>query len=192
MRYLFATVAVLSLLAIVLFGLTGTSAWFTDEEILLNNQVSTGVLDVQITGGPLEGVKLEPGLPTYMAIASFCIRNDGNYNMKWRGWMDQIGDEKGLLQYLEIEGVRNPSGSGGSYGPADEVLFTNQPFSVLENATPYFIVDDSNDPFKPGDAVCYELRGRLSSAAPNEVQNAVVSARLYVFATQLLNDGWSE
>lgn len=191
MRYLYAGVAFLGLLAVVLFGLAGTSAWFTDQAIILDNQVSTGSLDVQITGGPLAGVKLEPGLPTYVAITNFCIRNDGDYNMKWQARIDEVVDKKEMLQYLLIEGVRNPVGSAGNYGPQNETLFTDQPFSVL-NSPPWFLVDNPVDPFEPGDAVCYELRGKLSSQAPNSVQNAVVSARLYVFATQQLNTGWSE
>lgn len=192
MRYLIATVAILGLLAVVLFGMIGTSAWFTDEEIILGNQVSTGTLDVQLSGGPLEGVKLEPGLGAYVPFASFCIRNQGDYDMKWRARMDQVVDEKGLLDYLVIEAVRNPSGSGGNYGPPDQLLFSGQPFTVLENSEPFFNVDNPANPFQPGATVCYELRGKLDSSAPNEVQGAVVTARLYVFATQQINTGWTE
>jgi hypothetical protein len=181
----------LSLLTIIILGINATSAWFTDE-VIIDSYTSTGTLEITLTGGAYEGVKLEPGLSRYTPLSIFCIRNQGDYNLKWKGWMEDVVDEKNLQNYLSIELISNPAESDGNYGPKNVTLFTDKPFSILEGPNPYFLVDNPDDPFKPGDVICYEIRGKLSSQAPNEIQNAQISARFFVFATQQINTGWNE
>lgn len=182
------------LLIAVVAGLVGAStwAWFTDTETIDNNYVTTGNLDLTVWGGPFVATNLEPGAG-YTSAGVFCARNDGNYDMKWRGAMINVADPQGLRNYLYVRAVINPTGAQGNYGPMDTTLWTDVPFSNLESwATSPILMNDPTWPFAPGSWACYRVEVALHSSAPDAVQGATLNADLYIQATQRINTGWSQ
>jgi predicted ribosomally synthesized peptide with SipW-like signal peptide len=181
-----------SLLVIaVIASLVGASTWayFHDTAAIDNNYVSTGNLDLTVWGGPFVVENLEPGAG-YRDAGVFCAKNDGNYDMKWQGWLTSVSDPKGLRDYLYVKVVMNPTGNQGNYGPSNTTLWTDVPFTTLESASSYILMNDAVWPFGPGDWACYGMGVKLISSAPDSVQGARVDSNLYLEATQRINPGW--
>ncbi len=186
--YLLLAVALVAVLA---FGIIGSGAWFTDTASIENNSVSTGELDLSVWGGPFTATKLEPG-GDYVKLGVFCAKNEGDYDMKWRGWMTDVSDPANLRSKLLVRGVINPTGNVGNYGPENYELFTDIPFTQLTSANSIIAITNSADPLYPGYYACYEIQAKLDGSAPNSMQNATLEAKFFIEATQRLNPGYAQ
>lgn len=181
---------VILLIAAMAYGVMSTGAWFTDTAAIDNNSIQTSNLDLEVWGGPFVATALEPGAG-YQSLGTFCAKNAGGYDMKWRGWIDSVNDSKGLRNYLQVKAVLNPNDSG-NYGPKGEPLFADVPFTDLTQANTWLVMDDPTWAFAPGHYACYDVQARVLDTAPNAVQNATLTARLYIEATQRINTGWTQ
>jgi predicted ribosomally synthesized peptide with SipW-like signal peptide len=184
--------AVVALLGVLAYGVTGTGAWFTDSAKIENNSIATGNLDLTVWGGPFQAANLEPGAD-YSKLGVFCARNDGSYDMKWRGYLKDVSGSSALKDKLSFRATLNPEGAVGNYGPSGKVLFTDVAFSTLMNPdNGYILMDDPDYAFAPGSWACYQIDVRLAASAGNAVQSKTVSAAIRLDATQRINPGWSE
>lgn len=190
-------ITTLVLLTVLAFGLLGTGAWFTDSATLAGNRVSTGNLDLGVTwNGAWSVTKIEPGAD-YRLLGYFCAINAGDYDMKWRGMLRNITDEKGLRWYLVVRATANPSDlpadllPNGNHGPDNTIVFTDVPFHTLTGWNAYIQDAHPSYPFNPGEKICEKVEVKLLSSAPNSVQAATLTADLYLDATQYISDAWS-
>ncbi len=136
-------ILVLGVLGVLAFGMTGSGAWFTSTTELTGNSISTGTLDLGVEGGPFAASDLQPG-GGWQNVGWFCATNNGNYDMKWRGWMYDLTDPKGLRDFLHIRVTINPTGHQGNYGPMDAVLVDDVPFTaLLSNTNTTILLDDT-------------------------------------------------
>lgn len=189
--------AILAILGVLVYGLAGTGAWFTDNAELAGNTVSTGNLDLEVSwDGPWAVTNIEPGAP-YVTMGYFCAVNAGDYDMKWRGWLRNVVDAKGLRHYLVVKATANPAdlpaslGSNGDHGPQNVVVFNDVPFNTLMAVNGYIQDAHPDYPFNPGEKICEKVEVKLLSTAPNSVQDALLTADLYLDATQFISDAWS-
>jgi predicted ribosomally synthesized peptide with SipW-like signal peptide len=189
MKKLFV-LATLGIMAVLVFGLVSTGAWFTDSASIDGGQVTTGNLDLRLgQDGPWKITNIEPGAP-YQTFGYFCAYNDGDYDMKWRGYLEIVGDTA-LAPYLLIKATANPEGYVGNHGPQGDVVFQDVPFNTLKVWNGY--IQDAHPlyPFKPGDRICEKIEVKLLSTAPNAVQGKTLIANLNIEATQFISDAWS-
>jgi hypothetical protein len=183
----------LGLLSVLAFGMTGSGAWFTSTLQMPNNVITSGTLKLGVEGGPFVAASMEPGAG-WKDMGWFCVTNRGDYNAKWRAWIEDVKDRKGLSNYLRLRVTLNPHLDPplqtGNYGPQDTVLFEDVPFTDLLSAkNTNLLLDDTT--IAPGDAlfsptsrVCYRVEAKLSADAGDEQQNGTLTARLHVLGTQ--------
>jgi hypothetical protein len=182
-------ILVLGVLGVLAFGMTGSGAWFTSTRELTGNAISTGTLDLGVEGGPFAASDLQPG-GGWQNVGWFCATNNGNYDMKWRGWMFDVNDPKGLRDFLHIRVTINPTGHQGNYGPVNTVLVDDVPFTaLLSNTNTTILLDGTTitpgDPaFSPQSRICYQLDARLDSTAGDGQQNGALSGKLNLLGTQ--------
>ena len=182
-------ILVLGLLSIMAFGLTGTGAWFTSAREITDNSISTGTIDLGVDGGPFNVENLQPGAD-WRNVGWFCAANNGNYDMKWRGWIYDVNDPKNLRDFLHIRITMNPPDHPGSYGPANTVLAEDVAFNdLLSNTNTILLLDEltisPGDPaFTPGASACYQIEAKLGSNAGDAQQNGVLNGKLNLFGTQ--------
>ena len=191
MKKTLVSIVIILALAVMAFGVLGTGAWFTDSAQINNNYITTGSLDLKVTGGPFTGKNLEPGAD-YRSLGIFCVENIGQYDMKWRGWVVDLSDAKNLSGQLLVKVVMNPDGTEWNYGPPNKTLFEDIPFSSIVGVNDYLVLNDPDYPFKPGDRACYNVQASLPSTVGNNLQSARLDANFYIQGTQYINTGWDE
>ena len=181
-------ILVLGVLGVLAFGMTGTGAWFTSTRELTGNSISTGTLDLGVEGGPFTAAGLQPGAG-WSDVGWFCASNNGNYDMKWRGWMYDVDDPKGLRDFLHIRVTMNPPDHQGNYGPSDTVLVDDVLFTaLLPNTNTILLLDDSK--ISAGDPAFARIQdllppqARLDSGAGDAQQNGSLTGKLYLLGTQ--------
>ncbi len=188
----FFFVAIIALVAVLAYGVSSTGAWFTDSAKIENNAISSGNLDLTVWGGPFQVSNLEPG-GEYRSLGVFCAKNEGDYDMKWRGYIKDFAGSTALKDKLYIQAIMNPTGAVGNYGPSNATLFTDVSFNTLTNpANGIIVTDDPTWAFTPGSWACYDIQVKLSSSAGNIVQGKSLTATLHLDATQRINTGWNE
>jgi len=191
MKKLFV-LATLGIMAVLTFGMIGTGAWFTDTATVGDNWVQTGSLDLLVEKrGEWKVSNLEPG-GDYRVLGIFCAYNVGNYDMKWRGYIKVLEDNKGLQHHLQVRAIANPLEAQGTHGPQNVAVFTDVPFTTLTGWTNYILDADPIHKFNPGEEICERVEVRLLPSANNSHQNAIIIADLVINATQAINPGWGE
>jgi len=190
--------AVLGLVVAMAVGAASSGAWFKKTDSSLNGSVATGSFELGVgspTGG-FSATNLEPGA-AYVSAGTFWVSNDGDYNMKWRGWVQNIDDPSNLRSYLLVKCVMNPVALDGPYGPGvPTVLWSGVPLLELTEANwptyKHILMDDPTWPFTPGAWAGYELLVRLDSTADNDQLDATLTLDVYLEATQRINTGWTQ
>lgn len=180
---------------VIIYGMTGSGAWFTDNATA-SGAISSGNFDLKVSGEPLQISKIEPG-EGYQSLGEFCVQNNGDYDMKFHGYMKDVNDPGNLQSFLlikfEIKALNDTDDN--NYGPEDgAVIATDVPFTDLMawNETIAVIPEmaGNSEPFAPGMKACYKVSGRLSSAAGNDQISKTMTANLFINATQWINSGW--
>jgi predicted ribosomally synthesized peptide with SipW-like signal peptide len=181
--------------SILAFGLLGSGAWFSDSASV-SGSISSGNFDLQASGGPFSISKVEPGAG-YQSVGDFCLRNSGDYNMKFRGYIKDLDDPGNLRDYLLLRIEMKPFNEEdqNNYGPADgKLLVTDIPFASLMawNDVLALYPGGPGDPipFAPGSKVCYTISTRLSGTAGNDQIQKSLIAQLYIDATQWISTAW--
>ncbi len=195
-KYIILSILTLFLMAVLVYGVSGSAAWFTDSAVIEGNIINTGNLDLTFSEVARTTPVLEPG-GDYTEILRFCAINEGSINLKWRGRFTDIQAPEGLADKILISAVINPSSTfTGNFGPPQAVWFVDVPIQELAHPNTYLVLDPgtSPEPFKPSDKICYSFLARLSSTATNTFQEAAFSANLEVNATQWISNDpdWAE
>ena len=186
---------IIGTLFVLTYGLAGSGAWLTDNATV-SGSVSTGNFDLVVSGEPLLLAKIEPGAG-YKPLGEFCVKNNGDYDMKFRGIMQDVSDPGNLSTFLlikiEIKALNEIDHN--NYGPKDgAVLAVDVPFTDLMSWNDTIILKpggtDNPDPFAAGMKACYKVSGRLSSAATDEQISKTMTSTLFFNATQWINSGW--
>lgn len=186
----FVGIATILIALVATLGLSATFAFFNTEGSVDDNYVTTGNLKLAAGGGPLVVQNVEPGAG-YVPAGVFWVRNDGTYNMKWRGWLTGVSDPKGLRDYVQVRITMNPTGYAGNYGPANSVLFTDVPLNNLLAPSGYILcASPGATEFKPGHFAYYLVEVKVLGTAPDSVQDARIDTNLYLDGTQWINTGW--
>ena len=195
-KYFILSILTLLLIVVLVFGVTGSAAWFTDTAVIEANIINTGTIDLAFSDVYRTTPLLEPG-GGYTEILRFCAVNQGTFNLKWRGQFTNIQAPEGLADKILISVIINPDSTfSGNYGPVGAVWFMDVPVQQLASPNSYLLLDAStnSEPFKPSDKVCYTILARLGSTATNTYQQAVFSANLELNATQWISTDpdWAE
>lgn len=201
MKKILTSLFVIGVVSVATIG--ATMAWFTDTGQVSGNTVSTGNFEVNVTQDPLTVENLGPAPvdeDSYFSAGRFAVSNVGDYDMKWRGYLDLSGGGGGIVDYIRVKvemlphgGIGDGQGVNCNYGPDDvTVLFSGVSLGDLESYSDYLLLEDPDDSFKPGDAACYEVFVRMEPDAPNDVQNKTLDATLNIEATQWENPDWTE
>jgi len=187
--FTFLTLVVLS------YGVIDSGAWFTDNASA-SGSISSGNFDLKVSGEPLLLTKIEPGAD-YQPLGEFCVQNNGDYDMKFRGYMKDVVDPGNLRSYLlikiEIKALNEIDHN--NYGPMDgAVLAVDVPFTDLMDWNDTIVLTpggtDNPDPFSAGMKACYKVSGKLTSAAGDEQIAKTLTSTLFFNATQWINSGW--
>jgi hypothetical protein len=174
----------LTVLGFMAFGMTGnTGAWFTSYRELTDNTITSGTLDLGVEGTSFSAIKLQPGAD-WSGIGWFCVTNNGDYDMKWRGWLYDVVDPKGLQPFLDLRVILNPVSHQGNYGALNSVGDTYAFGDLVSETNTILLVDETDTPFEPQSNVCHELQARLSSSAGNAQQDGTLTAKMNLFGTQ--------
>lgn len=181
--------------AFMAYGVSSSGAWFTDQATIENNSITTGNIDLVISDVVLSNTAFEPGAD-YQEMVRFCVRNAGNYNMKWRGKLTAVQAPAGMADQILMRAVINPADDyKGNYGAANTEWFTDQPATALMAANPYILLDSTTNQelFKPADVICYSLQAKLPESADNAFQQKTFAATLQLDATQWIStdSGWT-
>lgn len=177
------------------FGLLTSGAWFSDAATSSGFIITSGSLDLQVSGGPLSASNLAPGMD-YVEMGAFCSRNTGTVDLKYRGRFESPADlGSSLLDYMTI---KVEQGSGNDWSMFSEINgsavlppgdlrdyfeFPGQEPGLVNPA----IVEGTLD---PGGESCYRLSARLDSSTPDEYQGQSIPFVLHIEATQANNPGW--
>ena len=76
-------------LAVMVFGIASTGAWWTAEDLVEMNTADTGELAITMSGGPISVSNLEPG-GEFKFAGKVCVQNTGNIDAKLRGYLDNV------------------------------------------------------------------------------------------------------
>ena len=188
-----------TLAAALLIGLSG--AYFTSNKNGPPVQATTGDVDLYVEGSGFNLSNLEPG-GAWVTAGFFYVRNDGQYNLKWRMGLDGISDPGGLASLIEVKSFMNPSekpmGTYASSYPWNVDIFAALGWTVTLNQIQGWntiatcgVAGESN-PMAPGEGAWWRIDVRLSAAANNSQANATYSATMKFNATQAINTGWTE
>lgn len=189
MKKLFIFLLTFCALAIMVFGMTGTGAWFTSTKTITGNSISSGTFDLLVEGGGIQARHMEPG-GDWRDVGWFCAINNGDYDMKWRGWINSVEDPQNLRHFLHIRLVLNPLDHQGNYAPVDTIIYDDILFvDLISPENPYLLMDDTTvlpgaPTFAPQSKVCYGIQARLDSEAGNSQLNATLTANLHLTGTQ--------
>jgi len=196
-KHFILSILTLLLIVVLVYGVTGSAAWFSDTAVIEANVINTGTIDLAFSDVHRTTPLLEPG-GGYTEILRFCAINQGTFNMKWRGQFTDIKTPKGLTDKILISVIINPTSNlSGNYGPTKKVWFKDVPIQKLSQINEYLVLDPgtNTEPFKPSDKICYSFLASLSSTATTKTyQQAVFSANLELNATQWISTDpdWAE
>jgi hypothetical protein len=187
---LFLLIAIATLW-IMAFGMLTSYAWFTDSVTSTGAVITTGTLDIEVTGGPLAAEYLAPG-GDYVDMGSFCASNAGNVDLKYRGIFEASEHSaNGMIAYMAMKVEQNIAG---------EWVLLKEIDGDPESLTQYFIIPGQDPSIQnsymlegsltPAQQTCYRFWVKLSGTTPNEFQGSYVDYIFHVHATQTNNTGW--
>lgn len=174
--------------AVLGLGLTGTGAWFTDQETSTVS-ASAGTVDISLSGDAgtsltvgnlMPGVESEP--------YSFNVYNSGSsVPVKYRVTSSFAQNEL-LEDALRIRVEHGNCVSGGIsnvYDIESPTLVRNLNFNSSESIAP-------TDSLAVNNTHCFELYFSLAPSAGNQFQGESATFNIVVDATQLENPGFNE
>ena len=191
-KYFFIT----GMTVVLVYGLSGSGAWFTDTAASPGS-ISSGDFNLVLSEEPLKLENLEPGTD-YQPVGKICIENQGDYDMKFRGIIKDVDDPGNLQSYLilKIEIKEINETDHNNYGPAGVALeiAKDVPLSAFLDWNDFIAIvpgsPNAPQPFSPGMKICYVISGKLGGDAGNEQIAKTLNANLIIESTQWINSGW--
>jgi hypothetical protein len=184
------------LTGVLIYGLIGSGAWFTDSAASAGS-ISSGDFNLVVSGDSIKVENLEPGRD-YQSFGEFCLENQGDYDMKFRGYIKDVEDPGNLQSFLllkvEIKAINETDHN--NYGPTGTSIEIahDVPLSTFMDQNDILALSPGNpnspQPFAPGMKICYILSGKLSADAGNEQINKTINTNLFFESTQWINSGW--
>ncbi len=187
----------ITIITVMLYGFTGTGAWFSDLAENEPDFVYSGTLDLNIHEAPMDEVNLVPG-EDYKVFSSFCLRNEGTIGLKFQGLFKAEEDlRQEIIPYLTVkQETKSPDG----WVILREIFGTPEPDQESDALAHYFNLPGQDEEFDrknildgflvPDEEICYRLSIKLDPETPNDLQGTVLDFYLPVFATQTNNPGW--
>ncbi len=193
-----STLGVIGLVVALAFGAASTGAWFTDTDKIGETAVTAGTIDLALGTDYWDfevDEFLQPGttVDDYVTVGYFKTTNNGNLDMKWRGYITVTDDPKWMRDDLVVRCTLNPTGHVGNYGPAGKVLFSGVPLTDLTAVdNTCFLMDDPECAFAPGSWCGYKIEVRMLETAGNALQGATLKSTVTFDSTQRNNTGWTQ
>jgi hypothetical protein len=179
----------------MVYGVVTSDAWFSEVETNPGGMITAGSLDIELTGGPLKAVNLQPGRD-FSEMGAVCARNAGSMDLKYRALFKPDSFENiDLVTYLTLKIEKK---ADGQWEPYKEV--SGEPSNKKKALSHYFQTsrgqpEESNlylmeGVLSPSGEDCYRFWIKLSSETPNAMQRKGMDFSLYLYATQEENPGW--
>ena len=187
------------LFSIMVYGISGSGAWFSDSVTIQNASITTGNIDLVVSDEVRSKPDLEPG-GGYQELLHFCLSNGGSYNMKWRGRLTDVGAPVGMEKEILIQAIIiNPEKSSFSkndghddeHGNGNTVWFTDKSVPELMQSNPHILMDSV--PFKPNQRACFSFQAKMKGTAGDGFVQSNFKANLQLDATQWIStaEEWS-
>ncbi|MDD5371411.1 MAG: hypothetical protein PHQ40_20205 [Anaerolineaceae bacterium] len=155
----------------------------------------SGLLDLNVSGGPLDRTDLKPGL-NFTELGAICTKNNGSIDLKFRGLFET--DQKPESDLLTFVTLRVELKINGVWSIINEI--SGKP-SIETDGLPYYFKYPDQDPriinlyvissnLAPSQETCYRFSAKLDLAAPESVLDKLIPFNLHFFATQTTNPGW--
>jgi predicted ribosomally synthesized peptide with SipW-like signal peptide len=191
----FSMLVAMMAVAVLVFGVMGTGAWFTDQDQAGNSTLAAGTLsiDVRNNGGTLATgatfTNMAPG--DWTVWDNLNILNDGTLPAKYRiksAFVSQtVG---GFYQQINVQAAHGFANGCPASGP-DPVVKYDGPLAGFEVNS----VDDIDASFQPlGATLTHKwcFRFQLDEGADNTYQGQSATFNFVVDATNPANPGWSQ
>jgi hypothetical protein len=194
-RIWFLAVTVLFSLSVMAFGILTSGAWFTNQHTSAGIILTSGSLDLHVTGGPLRAINLKPGDPE-SPMGVFCPRNDGTTELKYRGlFVTPDPLTHNLLKYTTLKVEQHTT------GPWMILRVIPGVASVETESLRYYFKFPGQDPavvnhpivagsLAPKEKICYKMWVTLDPGTPDSEQGKTVYFVLHLEATQVSNPAW--
>jgi hypothetical protein len=193
--FLLLAVFVLLSVSVMTFGIVTSGAWFTNQHTSAGIILTSGSLDLHVTGGPLRATNLKPGEPE-SPMGVFCARNAGSSELKYRGlFVSPEPLSNDLLEYTTLKLERHTQGHwetlrvipGSASVETDSLLYYFK-FSGQDPGTVNHHIVEGNLVSK--EKVCYRMSVLLDPLTPDSEQGKSVNFVLHLEATQTTNPVW--
>ncbi len=181
------------LLLIMVSGVIGTGAWFTDQDVLADNALAAGYLDVTLvrggkTNAPIVLERIEPG-QTYGPFPISIYNSSSTMPVKYRFYAANA--QGALLDEIEMvvahsDCVSNP---GDWTLDPSKIVFQGKVSEFYADSLDHAVGDGTLD---INATHCWMIRFNFDESAGNEYQGAWVAFDLVLDATQPDNPGWGE
>jgi hypothetical protein len=177
------------------FGLVPSGAWFIDSWTSAGFIITSGSLDLHVSGGPLTATNLEPG-QGYAPLGEFCSANTGTLDLKYRGLFESTAPiANNLLQYVTMKVEQHTTGPWVTLQeiPGVAMVETDSLVSYFKHpqqgaeVVNHFVVAGS---LVPDERICYRLSVLLDPNTPDSEQGQAVDFILHLDATQATNPTW--
>lgn len=192
---LLGLLAVCLSLSALAYGAAPSGAWFSGSWTTGSAIITTGALDLRVTGGPLTAANLQPG-QDYMPLGVFCLKNTGTIALKYEGKFESSAPiTHQLLRYATLKVEQQTA------GPWVTVQAIPGMAPVETDSLPYYfkhpgqaagVVNRAvvSGSLSANDRLCYRLSVLLDPHTPNSEQGRTVDFVLHLDATQVNNPAW--
>jgi hypothetical protein len=182
-------------LALLAYGLAPSGAWYLGSWSTAGFILTSGSLDLHVTGDALRATNLQPGTE-YTLLGTFCLENTGTIDLKYRGMFESpaplVND---LLQYLTLKAEQQ---TGDSWSIAQEIPGTG---AIATETLLYYFKHPGQGPdvvnhyvvagsLVPGESGCHRLSVLLDPATPDSEQGKFIEFALHLDASQVTNPLW--
>jgi hypothetical protein len=177
------------------YGLSPSGAWFAGSWNSTGSIITSGALELQVTGGPLKAANLKPG-QDYTPLGVFCLENTGTIPLKYKGQFESsVPITHQLLRYASLKVEQQTT---GHWVTVQEILGMA---SIESDALPYYFKHPGQLPevvnravvsgeLTAADRLCYRLSVMLDHRTPNSEQGRTIDFVLHLDSTQMNNPVW--
>jgi hypothetical protein len=185
----------ISALALLAYGLAPSGAWYMGSWSSAGFILSSGSLDLHVTGDSLRATNLQPGTE-YTLLGTFCLQNTGTLDLKYRGLFESPAPiANDLLWYMTLKVEQQ---TGGPWRTVQEIPGTA---AIATETLLYYFKHPGQGPdvvnhyvvagsLVPGESACHRLSVMLDPATPNSEQGKFIEFALHLDASQVTNPLW--
>jgi hypothetical protein len=182
-------------LAALAFDAAPSGAWFSGSWTTGSAIITSGSLDLQVTGGPLKATNLKPG-EDHAPLGVFCLKNTGTITLRYKGQFESpVSITHQLLRYTTLKVEQHTT---GHWVTVQEIVGTA---AIETDSLPYYFKHPGQAPetvnhavihgeLAANDRLCYRLSVMLDPHTPNSEQGRAIDFVLHLDATQVNNPAW--